>query len=48
MNFRERRTKIFDTMEVDSALILFSGIELHVSADEYLPFEANRNFFNLT
>ena len=23
MNFRERRTKIFDTMEVDSALILF-------------------------
>ena len=48
MNFRERRTKIFDTMEVDSALILFSGIELHVSADEYLPFEANRNFFYLT
>ena len=35
-------------MEVDSALILFSGIELHVSADEYLPFEANRNFFYLT
>ena len=48
MNFTERRTKIFDTMEVDSALILFSGIELHVSADEYLPFEANRNFFYLT
>ena len=48
MNFSERRTKIFDTMEVDSALILFSGIELHVSADEYLPFEANRNFFYLT
>ena len=35
-------------MEVDSALILYSGIELHVSADEYLPFEANRNFFYLT
>ena len=35
-------------MQVDSALILFSGIELHVSADEYLPFEANRNFFYLT
>ena len=48
MNFTERRTKIFDTMEMDSALILFSGIELHVSADEYLPFEANRNFFYLT
>ena len=47
MNFRERRTKIFDTMEVDSALILFRN-QLHVSADEYLPFEANRNFFYLT
>ncbi len=32
-------------MDQDSALLLFSGIELHVSADEYLPFEANRNFF---
>lgn len=35
-------------MEVDSALILYSGIELHMSADAYLPFEANRNFFYLT
>ena len=35
-------------MDQDSALLLFSGIELHVSADEYLPFEANRNFFYLT
>ena len=48
MNFTERRTKIFDTMEVDSALILYSGIELHMSADAYLPFEENRNFFYLT
>ena len=31
-----------------SALILFSGIESHVSADEYAPFEADRNFFYLT
>ena len=48
MNFTERRKQIFDKMDQDSALLLFSGIELHVSADEYLPFEANRNFFYLT
>ena len=35
-------------MERQSALILFSGIESHVSADEYAPFEADRNFFYLT
>ena len=35
-------------MEENAALILFSGIETHVSADEYAPFEANRNFFYLT
>lgn len=48
MNFEERRKKIFDTMEKQSALLLFSGIENHVSVDEYAPFEANRNFFYLT
>ena len=48
MNFTERRKQVFDKMDQDSALLLFSGIELHVSADEYLPFEANRNFFYLT
>ena len=35
-------------MEKQSALLLFSGIENHVSVDEYAPFEANRNFFYLT
>ena len=48
MNFENRRKQIFDKMESSSALILFSGIESHVSADEYAPFEANRNFFYLT
>ena len=49
MNFTERRKRGFlIKMDQDSALLLFSGIELHVSADEYLPFEANRNFFYLT
>ena len=43
--FFKRRQQLFDQMEENAALILFSGIETHVSADEYAPFEANRNFF---
>lgn len=48
MNFEARRKKVYSNMEQNSVLLLYSGIELHVSADEYLPFEANRNFFYLT
>ena len=48
MNFAERRKQVFEKMERQSALILFSGIESDVSADEYAPFEADRNFFYLT
>lgn len=48
MNYTGRREKVFERMEKNSVLILFSGVEVHVSADEYAPFEANRNFFYLT
>lgn len=48
MNFKARRQQVYEQMEANSVLILFSGIETHVSADEYAPFEANRNFFYLT
>ena len=48
MNFIERRKNVSEKMTEQSVLILFSGIELHVSADEYAPFEANRHFFYLT
>ncbi len=48
MNVKERRQQVFEQMEEHSVLVLFSGIELHVSADEYAAFEANRNFFYLT
>ncbi len=43
MNFTERRKQVFNKMDKNSTLLLFL-MELHVSADEYLPFEANRNF----
>ena len=39
---------VLDKMEQGSVMVLFSGIEMHISADEYAPFEANRNFFYLT
>lgn len=48
MNFETRRQKVLEQMEPQSVLILYSGIASHVSADEYYPFEANRNFFYLT
>lgn len=48
MNYTARRQEVFEKMEKNSVLVLFSGIETHVSADEYAPFEANRNFFYLT
>jgi len=48
MNYTARRQEVFEKMEKNSVLILFSGVETHVSADEYAPFEANRNFFYLT
>ncbi len=48
MNAKERRQKVFEQMEPRSALILFSGVEHHVSADEYAAFEVNKNFFYLT
>lgn len=48
MSYTTRREALFDKMENHSVLYLFSGIPLHISADEYAPFEANRHFFYLT
>ncbi|MBP3609160.1 MAG: aminopeptidase P N-terminal domain-containing protein [Lachnospiraceae bacterium] len=48
MNYRERREKVYSQMEEKSILILYSGEALHISADAYHHFEANRQFFYLT
>jgi len=48
MNYRERREKVFSQMEDKSILVLYSGDALHISADAYHHFEANRQFFYLT
>ena len=41
MNFTERRKQVFDKMDQDSALLLFSGIELLMQLCKY---EKNVNF----
>lgn len=48
MNYEARRNRVFDRMADNSLLVLYSGAPLHISADAYHPFEANRNFFYLT
>ena len=48
MNYSERRKKVWESMENNSILFLYSGKALHISADSYQHFEANRLFFYLT
>lgn len=50
MDYSKRRQTVFDRMADHSIAVLYSGIEHHVSADEYDLFtaHANRNFFYLT
>ncbi len=46
--YAARRQRILSVMEEDSIMVLFSGVEKVSSADEYYPFEVNRNFYYLT
>lgn len=48
MNFTARREAVLNQMEEGSIAILYSGIEMHISADSYARFEENKNFFYLT
>ena len=48
MNYVERRKKVWESMDKNSILFLYSGKALHISADSYQHFEANRQFFYLT
>lgn len=43
-----RRERVLDQMEEGSVMILHSGVDIHMSADGYLPFEVNKNFQYLT
>ncbi len=48
MDYNSRRQKIFDLMQDNDLLILYSGKQTHISVDAYFPFEVNRQFFYLT
>ena len=48
MNFEARRQSILNQMGENSLLILYSGAPIHISADAYHHFEANRHFYYLT
>ncbi|MCQ2798426.1 MAG: aminopeptidase P N-terminal domain-containing protein [Bacilli bacterium] len=46
--YASRRQRLISMMLDNSVLILFSGVEKKSSADEFYPFEVNRNFYYLT
>ena len=46
--FSANRRKLYSMMEQDSVLILFSGVEIRKTNDEYYPFFAERDFVYLT
>ncbi len=46
--YRENRQRFYQEMKNNSALVLFSGVEIRKTNDEYYPFFASRNFLYLT
>ena len=48
MNIEARRQSILNQMAENSLLILYSGTPIHISADAYHHFEANKHFYYLT
>lgn len=46
--FTQNRAKLYAQMKNNSLLILFSGIEVRKTNDEFYPFYTNRNFLYLT
>lgn len=48
MSVQTHRQKLIAMLPDNCAVILYSGISLHVSEDEYYPFRVNRNFFYFT
>lgn len=46
--YQNRRASLLSKMQDGSMAILFSGVAKTSSADEFFPFEVNRNFYYLT
>lgn len=45
---RNNRMKFYETMAENSILVLFAGVELRKTGDEFYPFFADRNFLYMT
>ena len=48
MNYEARRQAVYEQLEENALLILYSGAPAHISVDAYHEFQANRHFFYLT
>ena len=48
MNYEARRSRVLDSMEDNSMLLLYSGQPQHISSDAYCDFISDRHFFYLT
>lgn len=44
----KRRRAVWEQMEEGSIAVIYSGVEIHVSEDEYMDFEVNKDFRYLT
>jgi Xaa-Pro aminopeptidase len=47
-NLKERRRKLFYSMDDKSVMVLFSGVAPYKSRDEKYQFTPNKNFLYLT
>lgn len=46
--YRGNRERAYREMEPNSLLVMFSGVEVRKTNDEFYPFYADRNFLYLT
>lgn len=48
MSKKTRQTQVYEQMQENDLLILYSGVQHHISLDAYHPFAVNTQFFYLT
>ena len=46
--YRNNRNRLFEVMDDNSLIVLFSGVVMDMSCDQQFPFEVNKNFYYLT
>lgn len=46
--YRNNRARLFEIMDDQSVIVLFSGVIMDKTCDQYFPFEVNKNFYYFT